>query len=104
MWFSRFLAGLCGFYVVWNHLAPGTKVAEGSAPMMDGGSANVQIVRLVVFIVHERAKERMYAWVRSDLSGVIRRSPKTVERDSSQPRGLRRLVQLHRKAGVIASF
>jgi hypothetical protein len=42
--------------------------------------------RSVVFIIHERAKGRMYARVRSDYSGVIRRALETVERGSSQPR------------------
>jgi len=36
------------------------------------GAQRVPRVRLVIFMIHERAKGRMYARVRSDLSGVIR--------------------------------
>ena len=55
-------------------------------------------IRLVVFIIRERAKGRMYAGVRSDLSGVIRKALETVERGSNQPRGLRRLRGIDSKS------
>src|SRR5687768_14059101 len=97
MWFSRFLCDLSGFYVVssWSNCGRRGRAIEGWRVR---GAQRVRRVRLVIFIIGERAKGRMYAGVRSDLSGVIRKALETVERGSSQPRGLRRLRGIDSKS------
>src|SRR5687767_13381183 len=81
--FDPFLSVFYAFYPFFKRFIRSLSV------LRSGNDANIRraVVRafgppnlFVVFIIHERTKGRMYARVRSDLSGVIRKALETVER------------------------